>query len=181
VVPSLLGQNCSMHETDDDLAELQDLLDTSAAAGGLHLKRIITKERRLTAEALCDQLRGMCLLTLATVNSKGRPIGGPVDGIFFRGHFYFGSASDSFKFVHIGRNPAVSATHLPGEYLSVTVHGTAVPFDVHAPEHGAFKQALLDIYVPRYGKEWETFLASGVRYARIDAQRMFTFFMPDEQ
>ncbi|MFM2079080.1 MAG: hypothetical protein RJA49_2970, partial [Actinomycetota bacterium] len=26
-----------MHETDDDLAELQDLLDSSAAAGGLHL------------------------------------------------------------------------------------------------------------------------------------------------
>jgi hypothetical protein len=32
--------------------------------------------------------------------------------------------------------------------------------------------------VPRYGDEWEsTFLDSGPIYARIDAERMFTFHM----
>jgi hypothetical protein len=35
----------------------------------------------------------------------------------------------------------------------------------------------LEIYVPRYGAEWEEFLDSGVAYARIDADRMFTFAM----
>ena len=40
--------------------------------------------------------------------------------------------------------------------------------------------ALLDIYVPRYGAEWESFLDSGVQYARIEATRMFTFSMSDE-
>jgi hypothetical protein len=40
------------------------------------------------------------------------------------------------------------------------------------------RQALLDIYVPRYGPEWEEFLDSGPVYARIEADRMFTFAMP---
>ncbi len=43
---------------------------------------------------------------------------------------------------------------------------------------GADLRALLEIYVPRYGAEWEKFLDSGVAYARIDAERMFTFAMP---
>ncbi|MDX6665825.1 MAG: hypothetical protein QOG68_2031, partial [Solirubrobacteraceae bacterium] len=40
-----------------------------------------------------------------------------------------------------------------------------------------FRRALLEVYVPRYGPEWETFLDSGPVYARIDAERMFTFHM----
>jgi hypothetical protein len=31
--------------------------------------------------------------------------------------------------------------------------------------------------VPRYGPEWEEFLDSGPVFARIDADRMFTFAM----
>ena len=79
-----------------------------------------------------------------------------------------------------GRTQEDGATHVPGEELAVTVHGRAVPIDVGAPEHAGFRQSLLDIYVPRYGAEWESFLDSGVQYARIDATRMFTFSMPDE-
>jgi hypothetical protein len=166
-----------MHETPDDLRALQDLLDRSAATGGEHLQRIITDERRLTAEALVPHLEGMCLLVLATVSSKGRPIAGPVDGIFFRGHWYFGSAPDSIRFTHIRRSPYVSASHLPGEHLQVTVHGRAALIDIASPDHAGFRAHLLSIYVPRYGAEWEHFLDSGVQYARIDAARMFTFFM----
>lgn len=76
--------------------------------------------------------------------------------------------------------PAVSATHLPGEELAVTVHGTATRIDVAAAEHAPFRQTLLDIYVPRYGAEWEQFLDAGPVYARIDARRMYTFSMPPE-
>jgi hypothetical protein len=57
----------------------------------------------------------------------------------------------------------------------VTVHGRAT----RVPVEGGFRQALLDIYVPRYGASWETeFLDSGPVYARIEAQRMFAFAMP---
>ena len=161
-----------MHETSEDLAQLQELIDRSYAGAGTHLLRIHTPERRLTAEQVADELDGMTLLALATVTADGRPIVGPVDGIFYRGAFHFGSAPDSLRFRHIDERPYVSATHLPGEHLAVTVHGRAVPIDVE----GGFRQALLDIYVPRYGPQWETdFLDSGPVYARIEADKMFTY------
>ncbi len=169
-----------MHETQEDLVALQSLLDRSAAAGGRHLNRIITPDRRMNAVRLAQRLVGMRLLVLATVTADGRPLAGPVDGIFYRGAFYFGSAPDSVRFQHIRRRPQVSATHLPGEELAVSVHGTAVGVDVRAPDQAGFRQTLLDIYVPRYGPEWENFLDSGVVYARIDAARIFTFHMEDE-
>jgi nitroimidazol reductase NimA-like FMN-containing flavoprotein (pyridoxamine 5'-phosphate oxidase superfamily) len=168
-----------VNETPEDLAALQALLDRSYEAAGVHLLRILTPERRLTAEQVAERLTGMCLLALATVTADGRPIVGPVDGIFYRGAFHFGSAPDSVRFKHIRARPQVSATHLPGEELAVTVHGRAVPLDVKAEEGAELRQALLDIYVPRYGPEWEhDFLDRGSLYARIDAERMFAFHMP---
>jgi hypothetical protein len=166
-----------VRETAEDIARLQELLDASHAQGGVHLRRIITEERRLTAREVCARLTGMRLLALATVTADGRPIVGPVDGILYRGRFHFGSAPDSLRFRHIGVRPQVSATHLPGEELAVTVHGRAVPIDVAAPEHADFRATLLEIYVPRYGEGWEAFLDSGVVYARIEAARMLTFQM----
>jgi hypothetical protein len=161
-----------LHETAEDLAQLQALIDRSYASAGPHLLRIHTPERRLTAEQVAERLPGMSLLALATVSGDGRPIVGPVDGIFYRGSFHFGSSPDSLRFRHIERRPHVSATHLPGEELAITVHGRAAPVVVE----GGFRQALLDIYVPRYGPEWETdFLDTGPVYARIDADRMFTY------
>jgi hypothetical protein len=166
-----------VRETADDLIALQELLDRSFADAGSHLLSIITPERRLTADQVVARLQGMCLLALATVTADGRPIVGPVDGIFYRGGFHFGSSPDSVRFRHLRRRPQVSATHLPGEELAVTVHGRAVPVGLRDPENADFRQALLDVYVPRYGPEWESFLDSGPVYARIDADRMFTFHM----
>jgi uncharacterized pyridoxamine 5'-phosphate oxidase family protein len=167
-----------MQESQDDLDALQALLDRSYATAGAHLVRIHTPERRLGAEEVAERLTGMCLLALATVTADGRPIVGPVDGIFYRGAFYFGSSPDSVRFRHIAARPQVSATHLPGEELAVTVHGRAVPVDVRSSENAGFREALLGVYVPRYGPEWEEFVDSGPVYARIDADRMFTFSMP---
>src|SRR2546421_3404782 len=142
-----------MHEAPADLAALDELLARSYASAGSHLLRIHTPERRMTAEQIADRLTGMRLLALATVTADGRPLVGPVDGIFLRGAFHFGSSPDSIRFRHIRARPQVSATHLPSEELAVTVHGRAVPVDV-GPDTGAqLRQALLDVYVPRYGPE----------------------------
>ena len=169
-----------MHETPDDLTALQGLIDASYATAGPHLLSIHEPERRLSAEQVSERLTGMCLLTLATVTRDCRPIAGPVDGIFFRGAFHFGSADNSLRFRHIRARPQVSATYLPGEELAVTVHGRAVPIDIAAPEHAALRQALLDVYIPIYGEGWEQEFLEAVSpaYARIDAERMFTFNMP---
>jgi hypothetical protein len=157
-----------MNETPEDLAALQELLDRSYESAGTHLLRIITPERRLTAEQVAERLTGMCLLALATATADGRPIVGPVDGIFYRGAFHFGSAPDSVRFRHIASRPHVSATHLPGEELAVTVHGRAVPVDVKADL--GFREVLLQIHPPEL-------VDSGAIYARIEAERMFTFHM----
>lgn len=170
--------NVAVHETPADLAALQDLLDRNYATAGHHLLSIITPDRRLSAEQLADRLTGMCLLALATVTADGRPIVGPVDGIFFRGAFHFGSSPDSVRFRHIRNRPHVSATHLPSEEFAVTVHGRAILLDIRSDTAAEFRQTLLEIYLPRYGPQWEDLLDSGALYARIDADRMFTLSMP---
>ena len=167
-----------MHETPSDLAALQRLLDLSYERAGAHLKSVITPERRLSAAELVSRLQGMTLLTVATTTARCRPITGPVDGIFYRGAFHFGSSPDSVRFRHIRERPYVSATHVPGEHLAVTVHGHAAVLDLRSPEEAGLRRALLDLYVPRYGPGWEGLLDSGPLYARIDADRMFTFHLP---
>ncbi|MFZ1063048.1 MAG: pyridoxamine 5'-phosphate oxidase family protein, partial [Acidimicrobiales bacterium] len=136
-----------MHETDDDIARLQSLLDESDRHAGPHLREIITAERRVDARATCERLTGMRLLALATVSEDGRPFVGPVDGVFFRGSFHFSSSPDSLRVRHIGHRPFVSATHLPNEKFAVSVHGQAVILDATAPEHASLRQTLSDIYV----------------------------------
>jgi hypothetical protein len=164
-----------MHETEEDLEALRALIDRSYAAAGPHLLSIHSPERRLTAGQVCSHLTGMRLLALATVSSAGRPVVGPVDGIFFRGAFHFGSSPESVRARHIAARPWVSATHLPGEELAATVHGRAEQVDVSS---GLFRETLLGIYVPRYGESWADMLEKGALYWRIDAERMFTFSMP---
>ena len=165
-----------MNETSENMDRLQMLLDASAAAAGAHISRILTADRRLNAAAVCERLNGMRLLALATVSSDERPFVGAVDGIFYRGAFHFGSAPDSIRFQHIRRRPDVSATYLPGEELAITVHGRAHFVDIASPDQRGFRQAVLDIYTPRYGPSWEhDFLDAGVSYARIEPAKMFTF------
>jgi hypothetical protein len=53
-----------------------------------------------------------------------------------------------------------------------------VPIDVAAPAGAELRQTLLDVYLPRYGAEWEEFLDSGVAYWRIEAERIFAFWIP---
>jgi hypothetical protein len=167
-----------VHESPADTEALQELLDRSYATAGAHLLKIHTPDRRLGAEQVIERLTGICLLALATTTADCRPIVGPVDGIFYRGAFHFGSSPDSLRFRHVGTRPHVSASHVPGEEFAVTVHGRAVPIDVRAGQEAGFRQTLLEIYEPRYGSQWEEFLDSGPVYARIDADRMFALAVP---
>jgi hypothetical protein len=168
-----------MHETEDDLQTLQRVIDESYRFAGAHLLAVHEPDRRLDAHAVTTALTGMRLLVLATTDASGRPVTGAVDGIFYRGRFHFGTARESVRYRHLRHRPAVSATHLPGEHLAITVHGVAEPIDVHADEHAAFRRTLLDLYVPRYGESWASMLDDAV-YLRIEPRRVFTFSMPDE-
>jgi hypothetical protein len=159
-----------MHETTDQVAALQRLLDESYASAGEHLKSIITPEQRITAEQLAEELKGMCLLSLATVNAACEPMVAPVDGHFFQGKFWFGSAENSLRFRHIRARPQVSATHTRGEKFVVIVHGRAVEIDTSTGTYEDFHQHLLDVY----GREWEDWDFWGkAPYAYIEARRMY--------
>src|SRR6266704_5510819 len=108
--------------------------------------------------------------------SRGRPLAGPVDGYFLHGSFWFGSARNSVRMRHLAARPAVSATHMPGDELAVTVHGRAELFQMRAPACAELRQAMLDHYVPLQGPQFETWLDQlDPVGARIAAEKMFTF------
>ena len=168
--------NRDVLETPEEIDRLQGLLDRSAAAAGAHLSDIITDDRRLSAAQVCQRLQGMRLLVVATVTADGRPLAGPVDGYLLHGSFYFSSGRNSVRMRHLAARPAVSATHLPGEDLAVTVHGRAELSELPDAAHGELRQAMLDHYLPLQGPAFETWLdqADAVA-ARIAADKMFTF------
>ncbi len=164
-----------MNESAADLERLQALLDASYEQAGPHLRSVHTADRRLGAEELCDRLTGMTLLVLATVTRDGRPLTGPVDGIFHRGHFWFGSSPMSLRARHLTERPDASVTHLPGEHLGVTAHGRVGPATLAADLGDDFAQACVDIY----GEAWRDWGADAV-YWKLDADRLFTFHLdPD--
>lgn len=167
-----------MHESDEELGELQRLLDESMTGVGPHLGSIITEERRLSARALSDRLQGMCLLVVATVTTDGRPLVGPVDGYLLHGSFHFSSGRDSVRMRHLSRRPAISAAHVPGEHLAVTVHGDAELYDVNDPARTDLRQAMLDHYLPLQGEAFREWLdGADPVAARIEARKVFTFHM----
>ena len=165
-----------MLENPAEIDRLQQLLDRSAAGAGSHLRGIISDERRMSATQLTERLQGMRLLVVATVTAGGRPLAGPVDGYFLHGTFWFSSGRNSVRMRHLAARPAVSATHLPGEELAVTVHGRAELAGLREPAAGELRQAMLDWYVPRQGPEFETWLdALDAVAARIEPEKIFTF------
>jgi hypothetical protein len=79
---------------------------------------------------------------------------------------------------HIAVRPAVSATHLPGDELGITVHGRAELFELSDPARGELRQAMLDHYLPLQGPAFQTWLdQSDAMGARLTAEKMFTFSM----
>jgi nitroimidazol reductase NimA-like FMN-containing flavoprotein (pyridoxamine 5'-phosphate oxidase superfamily) len=162
-----------VHETSADLGDLQRILDASHQAGGGHLRSILHDERRLDAERLVALLAGVQILSLATVTADCRPLLGPVDGLFFRGRFYFGSSPESVRFRHLRARPQVSAAHVRGEELVVIVHGTAHEISTAAPDQADFRAYLVETY----GEEWNEW-GPDSPYARVEPNRMFAAWLP---
>jgi uncharacterized pyridoxamine 5'-phosphate oxidase family protein len=160
-----------MHETSEDLVALQALLDTSYEHMGDHMRSIHTPDRRVGAEDLARVLRGVRVLDLATVTAKCEPRVGPVDGLFFRGRFYFGSGAESVRFRHLRARPQVSACHTVGETFATIVHGHAAEIDVRAESERDFLSYVHEVY-PDWD-EWYT--DSTPPYARVEPSVMYAY------
>jgi nitroimidazol reductase NimA-like FMN-containing flavoprotein (pyridoxamine 5'-phosphate oxidase superfamily) len=162
-----------MHETPEELAAMQRLIDESHGGAGAHLRSIFDEERRMTAEQVAAELQGMQILALSTVTARGEPRVAPVDGHLFHGRFHFGSSPESLRFRNLRARPAVSAAVIRGEELCVIVHGRAAEIDLSAPEHEAFLDHVSDVYRARL-PDFRAF-ALRAAWARIEPERMFTF------
>jgi hypothetical protein len=159
-----------VHETAEDLKELQLLLNRSYDRAGGHLREVVTPDRRVSAARLLGLLAGVQVLALATVTTDGRPLTGAVDGLFYRARFWFGSSPNSIRMRHLAARPYVSATHTRGESLAVTVHGRANIVDLADPLHAGFRAYCLETY----GRDWGEWGAPA-SYALIEPDRMFAF------
>jgi hypothetical protein len=159
-----------VHETPEDLEELRAVLERSYASAGEHLLSIHSDRWRLGAEQIVERLTGMVILSLATVSSKGQPVIAPVDGMFYRGRFWFGSSPASVRATHIKRNPNVSAGHIEGEQLAVIAHGTAL--EVGYASAGSH---LLSIHADqwRMGASIDHFWKGDAVYWELEPRKMF--------
>jgi len=167
--------NVRVHETPEDLATLQQLLDQSYESAGENLRDIHSQGRHLSATELSERLQGPRWLVVATVSSDCRPFTAQVDGTFYRSRFYFGvNDPRSLKARHLGRNPAISATHVPDDNWVVTVHGRAERVEVSRQHGPAVNRVLIDTYRQRYGPEWtDDVLTSDSVYFCIEPTRIF--------
>jgi Pyridoxamine 5'-phosphate oxidase len=164
-----------MYETNDDLTTLQELLDASYARSGEHLRSIWGADSRLDARRLCEELVGVQVLDLGTVTDRGEPRVSPVDGLFFRGHLWFGSADNSARFRNIRANPAVSGAITRGlETFLVIVHGRAIETDPRGPDAAGFADYAREVY----DFDWDA-IHPTAPYARIDARTLLAFKRPE--
>lgn len=162
-----------MHETPEDLAALQRLLDDSFSRSSEHLLSIMEPQRRLDAARLGAELPSPAVLNIATVTARGEPRVSAVDGHFLRGHWYFSTTPGSPKARQLAARPAISAAYTPRDGYGVFCHGTAVLLE------GADHQSMLEHLAATYGidaDEW----GSVVCY-RIDPDWMTGFAMTDEE
>jgi hypothetical protein len=154
-------------ETDAELAALQELLDASYAHAGEHLRAIHTDAARLSAEELASTYAGMQVLVVATVSADGRPLTGPVDSFLFHGTLRFGTSPDAVRARHLRRSPRISATHVRGEALVVTVHGRVRELDLRGADadFAAFTRE-------HYGTGWDEWDGPPAAWA-IEPDRLF--------
>lgn len=140
-----------MHETAEDLRQLQQLLDRSYAHAGEHLRSVFTPERRMSAEQLVQHLRGIFVLNVATVSAHCEPLVAPVDGLFYRGRLLFGFPAGAVRADHVRARPQVSAVYQRDEAYCVIAHGHAREVDLSAPDEREYR----DFFREAYGPEWD--------------------------
>jgi len=159
-----------LYETDEDLRRLQARLDTSHVGMGVHMRSILTPDKRLTARQVVAHLQGIRHVALATVTARGEPRVAPLDALFIRGRFHLGTGGAATRLRHIEQRPAVSLTYFAGDEVAVTAHGWATRLPRGHPD----VPALEVIYVALYGSSpfgW----APDVTLIRVEPTTMYAY------
>ena len=112
-----------MFETGAELGELQRLLDKSFGRSGELLNAVHGPGSRLSAPQLAG-FRGVRLVAIATVNSKGEPRVSPRSAAFLHGRFYLAVSSKSVTVRRLLANSSMGLAYYEN-HLLVLGHGTA--------------------------------------------------------
>lgn len=163
-----------MYETPEEVDALQQLVDASFAAASDHLRGIMEPQRRLTAQQMIADVPSPAVLNVATVTRNGEPRISALDGHFLHGRWYFTTAGDSPKVVHIRSRPSVSASYTPRDGYGIFCHGDARLVE------GDEKQMLIDHCTRVYGRSPETF-GDGIAYVRIDPKWFVGFAFSEQE
>ncbi|HYC26652.1 MAG TPA: pyridoxamine 5'-phosphate oxidase family protein, partial [Nitrososphaerales archaeon] len=114
-----------MFETEAELEALQALMDESFRRSGEQLRSVYGPEEHLDAAQLSG-FKGVRLVAVATLNSKGEPRVAPRSAAFLHGSFYLAVNSKSVTARRLLANHTMSFTYYENKLL-ILGHGTAFP------------------------------------------------------
>ena len=121
-----------MFETSAELSHLQGLLETSYERMGQRMHVTHEPGQRLSATQLAG-FRGVRLLAIANVNSKGEPRVSPRAAAFLHGKFYLAANSESLMVQRVSANPNVAISYFENHFLLIG-HGSATLHQKDGPE-----------------------------------------------
>ena len=173
-----------MHETDEDLATLQGVLDDSFERSGDHLRSAFSqREQRGSASELVAALPGIFELHLAVVTADGAPLVAPIDGILYRGRIWVGIPPKAVRARLVRRDPRISASYNTAE-VAFILHGTFREPAADDPELAGFSALARSLYVEQYGGWFDAWLDERVRTEGpgvtgfLDPRRLFAKTSP---
>jgi Pyridoxamine 5'-phosphate oxidase len=113
-----------MFETESELADLKALLDSSTKKAGERMFQIYDwdRDKALSAEQLAG-FRGIKLVAVASVNSKGEPRVAPRSAAFLHGKFYLATNAKSTTVRRLWVNPSVAISYYEN-HLLLMGHGS---------------------------------------------------------
>jgi uncharacterized pyridoxamine 5'-phosphate oxidase family protein len=164
-----------MHESEEELSQLQDLLNGSMTNSGAHMQSIFKREHWLSARQISLYLQGVVQVAAATVSSRGEPRVAPIDAVFYHGRFHLSTDVGSLRARHLSREPALSLAYFEGADPVILVHGVAASVHKNQPEF----VALDSMWTKEYGKSVLE-LSDTVFFIRVDPVKMFAYsFHPE--
>lgn len=159
-----------MHETPEDMEQLQALLDRSIERAGAFLRSSFEMpEHSLSAGQLTHYLQGIQNVAFATTTAKGEPRVAPIGSLFYRGRFYIPTVATAARTRMVTARPAVSLTHYVGDDLAVIAHGSATVIPIDHPDFAAVEGMQREASGQSV-RDW----GEGV-FLRVEAETIVTF------
>ncbi len=161
----------SVHESTEDIAELQSLLDRSIEQAGPFLHDAMELEQRsLSSTQIIRYLEGLRTVSLATVTARGEPRVAPITAMFVEARYVIPTVLNAARSRHLRKRPGVSLAEYAGNAMAIIIHGQAELID---GTHDDF-QTLDDIFTELSSEEGPaSWGGGGPLYIRVQPHVMY--------